>query len=146
MSGKSLLLLRRLIFLIFNPKPGKNFQSFVDDKDRKIWFCLHGDCIQYLTVIHKGKILGDCKFFIEDSVLTLGDIFISEQFPEYRNSGIGTTMFRLLVDYARDQKYSRIEGWMQPEHSYLWPKLIGFYQSLGCTIEGNQFYYTISQD
>lgn len=132
---------RRLYFLIFNPSPAKGSLSSLDKKERKIWYLFNGDGIFYLTAFHRGRNLGHCIFTIKDNVLTLGDIFISERYPKYRNSGIGTKMFQLLIDYGRKNNISRIEGDIQPEQSSLWPKLFKFYHSLGCTIDGRDFTY-----
>lgn len=118
----------------------------MDKKDRKIWYCFHGDGIRYLTIYHRGRNLGNCKFLLEEDVLFLGDIFISERFPQYRNSGIGTKMFLLLIDYASEHNISRIEGHMQPEQKYLWPKLLKFYHSLGCTLDGGNFIYYLCEN
>jgi GNAT superfamily N-acetyltransferase len=86
------------------------------------------------------------QIIFQGNTLELGDIEIFERYPLYRNSGIGTQMFRLLVAYAKEHNISRINGFMKPETKEMWPKLFGFYRSLGCEIQGKQFFYSVSQD
>ena len=86
------------------------------------------------------------QFIFQENALELGDIEVFERYPQYRNSGIGTQMFRLLVAYAKEHNISQIDGFMKPETKEMWPKLLGFYRSLGCTIVGSHFFYTVYLD
>ena len=86
------------------------------------------------------------QFISQKNALELRDIEVFERYPQYRNSGIGTQMFRLLVAYAKEHNIPRIEGFMKPETKEMWPKLSGFYRSLGCTIVGSHFFYTVHLD
>ena len=64
------------------------------------------------------------QIIFKGDVLELGDIVIFEGYQQYRNSGIGTMMFILLADFAREHNFIKIEGWMQPESIDEWPKLL----------------------
>ncbi len=55
-------------------------------------------------------------------------------------------MFRLLATYAKAHNVIRIEGFMKPESQKVWLKLIGFNRSLGCTIIGRYFIYSVNLD
>lgn len=137
--------IRKLIRFLLNIKPTKTAQSFLDNKGRKIWYFWDGDPINDLVVYHRGKLIGRMQFICKGDVLELGDIVISKHYQQYRNSGIGTKMFNLLIDFARKNNYFKIEGWMQPESIDEWPKLLKFYHSLGCEINGKYFVYWVEK-
>ena len=86
------------------------------------------------------------QFISQENALELGDIEVFERYPQYRNSGIGTQMFRLLVAYAKEHDATMIEGLIKSETQEMWPKLFGFYRSLGCEIEGSHFFYAVISD
>jgi GNAT superfamily N-acetyltransferase len=136
-------LFRRLKRRLFNTKPTENSRFFLDNKARKIWYFWDGDPINDLCLSHRGRWIGRMQFIWRDDILELGDIVIFEHYPQYRNSGIGTWMFRNLVEVAREHKISRIVGRMQPESIDLWPKLRNFYMIQGCEFDGNWFIYLV---
>jgi GNAT superfamily N-acetyltransferase len=138
-------LVRKLIQFLLNTKPTKSAQSFLDNKGRKIWYFWDGDPINDFFVYHRGRLTGRMQFFCERDVIELGDIVIFERYQQYRNSGIGTMMFNLLVDFAREYNFIKIEGWIQPESIDKLEKLVKFYRSLGCEINGNWFVYWVEK-
>lgn len=145
-SSANMYLIRKLFWFLCNPKPTKTAQFFLDNQGRKIWYFWGDDPINALFLRHRGRWIGKMQFIFQENALELGDIEVFERYPQYRNSGIGTQMFRLLVAYAKEHNISRIEGFMKPETKEMWPKLFEFYRSLGCTIVGGHFFYTVNSD
>ena len=136
---------RKLIRFFLNTKPTKTAHSFLDKKGRKIWYFWDGDPINDFFIYHRGRLAGRMQIIYKGDVLELGDIVIFERYQQYRNSGIGTMMFILLADFAREHNFIKIEGWMQPESIDEWPKLLKFYHSLGCEINGKYFVYWVEK-
>lgn len=78
----------------------------------------------YIIAIYiKKKSIGELKGVIDDSVLRIGDIRISEKF---RNYGIGTRTINKVLEFAENNNIKKITGKIS-EHDDV-EKLLNFYK------------------
>ena len=136
-------LFHKLIQFLFNTKPIKTAQFFLDNKGRKIWYFWDGYPTNNFYLHHRGKWIGGMQIIHDGNVLELCNIVIYKCYPQYRKSGIGKRSFSLLIDFAEEFGFLKIKGRIEPESIELLPDLLRFYRSLGCEIIGNWFIYWV---
>lgn len=71
--------------------------------------------------------------------LYIEDLFVK---PEYRNQGIGTTLFKFLDSLARTRECGRLE-WLVLDGN---DSAIKFYQSMGAQLQKNYMVYRINHN
>jgi len=114
---------------------------FFDSKERKIWYEIEVESLSQLYLFYKGDCIGKMLFVLEDDCIELCDIVIFDDFPQFRNSGIGSWMFNKLKEIALTNNYKIITGKIVAENTESWQKLVSFYTDQGCEIEDGWFTY-----
>ena len=127
---------------IFNDYSSFGLDYFFDSKERKIWYEIEVESLSQLYLFYKGDCIGKMLFVLEDDYyIELCDIVIFDDYPQFRNSGIGSWMFNKLKEIAINQNLKGIKGKMVPENSEDWQELVKFYKKQGCLVEDGWFEY-----
>lgn len=67
---------------------------------------------------------------LEDGVLNIGSIQIDKI-----NLGCGSLAMKAFLDFAKEQKYHKITGWLSPIHLDHFDRLEHFYKKFGFNVE-----------
>lgn len=87
------------------------------------------DSIIVIRLIHKNNQVSMLKSCIIDNNIILGDITCYKN-----NRGYGSVLLSKLIEYARENNYQSIEGWLSNVDKGHKDRLIHFYRKFGFEI------------
>lgn len=133
-----------LLHRLFNLPPNPNDNFIVDKYGEKFWIYWHGDSLVHLSVIYRGRQVGEVKMIWDHNDLIIGDIII---FPRYnlRKRRLGKAMMGETIHWAKEQGAILLEGWLQPDELTTEDYLVEWYRRQGFTITENKRKNKIAQ-
>jgi len=125
---------KRLLQRWFNLPPSKGAEFITDNRGEKFWliWTTHFGGGPKLMLIYRGHWVGTVESVIEeDGGLALADVILFEHRYRLRGHGLGKAMLQHFVEYAREQGFSYLWGWLQPHEESTLEYLVEWYQRQG---------------
>jgi GNAT superfamily N-acetyltransferase len=139
----------RILEKWFNVAPWKDAKHITDNKGEKFWIYWNVEKFEHAAELHvwyRGRPVGMMNSLRNgDKSITLADVFIREE-PRLRGRGLGKAMMREFIEWARENKFKRIWGFIKPHDGSTMEYITEWYRRQGFRVQDGQIFYELVEN